>query len=733
MAPPRAPTSTSKGPKTLRNFGRWLYAQRQRAIGEAWAKYKSDRNSAGEPIGKFNQWRKNNPQCDKIMKEFSNAGNVAQLRQNFISDINNDPATTAQAINYFQENLINGSSTPGVDKFVPIDPYLSSIDGGDPQTTAGIRENQAEIENWLEKWTQEGLDTNIEKPGLRFDRDKAHWFGQQEPQPGPSGVTQPTRTLEAPDDDNRGVKRPSTGGSEVPEDTQIVAPSPAKGQGIEEAAAGPSNAKIPKMATPVADPNNAVIAGRAGIGGSSTSQAVGNRSSATSSEGYIRIPRSIPFDPPSLTFRNSHIFYSYGYANVDVIKNNGLIVTSTPLAYIPVDYIPLYLTNAEFSRLPIGTKVKRVGVTVTCLGTRTSFDTGTSISGVATSEYVGIGMSVTGLNNKVSMKNYMYESAATNPMLPTGAKNIDEAQIVQRLWSDAESMAHCVPRQLPYYACLHESQLTRGTSTGPQYGFPLGRYRLDKFVDRHLVSSGIGQQIAHYSYHPKRGYIRTPLPHMPAGISTMPSTNANTTTAGTMTAIYGDIMRTQPGVLRITPVVSKRSEQTGGTDKNAPSISDGDINNSRLRTTNPQDVDYYQATIERISCWKGDSGRQSIHAQPQLHVGLVAIPQLNPTTASTNYLNASAYWQIDTVMEVEINFNSITENSPSVQADNAVFTDNIGGLPFGINPYGLNAKDNIQSSFNMVRPSAYGDSDSSVVNNSVTQVLGNDVNEYEML
>lgn len=76
--------------------------------------------------------------------------------------------------------------------------------------------------------------------------------------------------------------------------------------------------------------------------------------------------------------------------------------------------------------------------------------------------------------------------------------------------------------------------------------------------------------------------------------------------------------------------------------------------------------DEYSSRIECTSVFK--LGKEVEHlniAQPQVHVGILPIPQLNPATQTKAFLNASAYFQVDTYMRVSWKYGSMFTNSDS--------------------------------------------------------------------
>lgn len=148
----------------------------------------------------------------------------------------------------------------------------------------------------------------------------------------------------------------------------------------------------------------------------------GANSGAPHSTGNINSPiwisraNSSRTDRTTVTFRKKRIMYSYGYAfqAMDVPNteraNGGYDTTliSTPLASLWVDYLPSYLSFAEFHALPNGAMATQARVNVKVIGSRTSFEVGTALTGIANSEHVPIEIISTNINNRTYGKNTTY-------------------------------------------------------------------------------------------------------------------------------------------------------------------------------------------------------------------------------------------------------------------------------------------------------------------------------------
>lgn len=646
-------------PSHSRNFGQYLYGLRQEKLGNAWKAYKkANRSIVNREFKNFQQWIKG-PEAREIYKYHSKE-------------------------NPHYQDLIDTwrgrgepSTTPYNDEVILDDPDIAN-------------EYPFEhIENF-EGETRETLEKNREELYDYFDRDFQSEF--DEPQAGPSGIER-TPQKRKPEDQ---LEAPS------PAKASAGEPSPAKGQGSQGTMAPPNVQLTGQIA--MADPT---IAGAAGIGGSASSGAVGNRANSISSAGYIKIPRSLPMKPAIFQFRNTYVFYCYAYATTNIDANSNLSQVTTPLAYIPVDYIPFYISAAEWGELPRNSKAVSLECNVRCLGTRTAFDTGQTVSGVGTTEYVGIGCTAIGLNRKLNMFNGSYSSAATNSMLPTAVKEIWEGDYIRRLWSDVECASHCIPRQLTGFAVMVEFQSNTQKVGNPAvdtpYGTNYGRYRLDKHVDRYLVSSSVGQPVASYRYKPKRGYLKDPLPTIPNGLSNIPRANAPVNGP----TFYPGVMRAYPGSLISRQQLQLTGDPSVGNDPFTARITDNQQNANSIPAQNPNGPFNYMSRIERLQCYDTSEGTQSHHTQPQLHVGMFAIPQLNPATANNTFLNSCIYYEITTKMDVEVSWNSITENQVSCEQTNAVFIDNYFGIPLGVSPYGFESNQDYPTSITQIRPN-YG-------------------------
>lgn len=147
--------------------------------------------------------------------------------------------------------------------------------------------------------------------------------------------------------------------------------------------------------------------------------------------------------------------YSYAYAQSKHFLDDNKMIQglATPLSFIPVDYLPFYLTEAEWKSLPPrNVWIDNVTCNVKILGVRSGFDIGATVTGDATSEYCPILHSCIGLNNKLHIKNMTYNAEASAPMKVSSITNYNVQSWHNKWYSDEQSAAVLVPRSNSVYA-----------------------------------------------------------------------------------------------------------------------------------------------------------------------------------------------------------------------------------------------------------------------------------------
>lgn len=358
--------------------------------------------------------------------------------------------------------------------------------------------------------------------------------------------------------------------------------------------------------------------------------AVGSSSEGTHSQ--IRIPRSTMPKTSTFHYKKSRIWNSYGYAmkslelkpDQTANKQPGIC---TPFMNVLVDFIPSYLTESEWMNLPRESRVTEVRCTVKVLGTRTTFGVGETLSGNANTEHVPIGYVATNLNVSTYGTNVGYASAADKPMIPVTLEAVSCTDLIKKMYLDVPCQAMGVPRKNPMYWWYRDDG---SAITGA------GVLCLDTVTDRFLVNSMIGQTVADYVYKPKNGFISPNKVHI------------------TPIAYHGQDIYTNNAAF-----VSKRKCTKSGKTHDKPS-SLGDKTDMFGQGLSDQFPANYSSTIDKSIIFdpRHPLLNASMVPQPQLHVGVGAIPQINPATEFENFQTTMVYWLCEYEMDVSCDIGS---------------------------------------------------------------------------
>lgn len=375
-----------------------------------------------------------------------------------------------------------------------------------------------------------------------------------------------------------------------------------------------------------------------------------------------------------LTFRKKRIFYTYGYSFrvVDVAQtaadypHSGI---ATPLANLWVDYLPSYLNNAEFLALPTGSIAKEARVNVKLLGSRTSFEVGSSLSGFANSEHVPIGIIATNINNTTYGKNVSYTTSdATRPMVPTGIEEINNEHILKKYYNDLPSMAMGVPRSAYGYWWYRQNKDIPIVDGGNQQPFKYGQLNLQEYSERFLINSAIGQTIKSYKYSIKHGLLTFPKHHV---------TN-NAYNNSDLDIMNGAGLTSKINVQRTRN--NYYASVLGQATEKCTSINTDNMNGVNI-LTDYFDTAQYTRTLERPVVYnpRNPYDNSCRFAQPQLHVGMLATPQLSPATELENFQLSTVYYEVEYELDVGISLNSYyTDLKLTLSPDSVIFYNNYG-------------------------------------------------------
>lgn len=294
--------------------------------------------------------------------------------------------------------------------------------------------------------------------------------------------------------------------------------------------------------------------------------------------------------------------------------------------------------------LPTTSQVVKVNCQVTPLRTRTAFDVGSTISGTATSEYVPIGLVAEGLYKEFYGKNVKVIGSTTDPMKVTTLESINLREIYEKYYKHIPSNALCVPAPVSEYF-VHEWNREKNPDEGKYPDYIVhnkGSVRIDEKVHKFLINQAIGQPIANYEYIPKSGYIKKGKEHF------VPQTrNAY--------KVHSNIARLASTVLQLFKVGNKSVPGDIGLGK-TPTIP--------IVINNINDI--YARKIESYGTYHPLRGGFGYDAQPQLHVGILATPQLKPTDSSVSYLNSACYWKVECSIDIKCNISSVFAKGSSV-------------------------------------------------------------------
>nr|QTE03802.1 MAG: putative VP1 [Phoenicurus auroreus ambidensovirus] len=356
----------------------------------------------------------------------------------------------------------------------------------------------------------------------------------------------------------------------------------------------------------------------------------------------VSIPRPLKAPPCHLTFKRRHVFFTYGYATIGVVKGSDHYLT-TPLCCLPVDLLPFYMSSTEFHMIPNFTdaRVTSVRAVVKLLGCRTAFDHGASLSGIATNEYIPLLMTAKDLNKNSQGVCGFYDTVATEPMFPTDISLPSVEKYTNRLWNDDACSVTAVPRHLNSYWCLVRPA---GSDSSR---FPYGNFDLSSQIDLHLINTMIGSVVHDYTYKPKSGYIK----------------NARRQVINPSLMNRNFIVEKGQHVIQLL--------ETSGEWGEYHVSKAGAIEELTFDTNG---VFKWEQTLECYQTWNVHSGTNIQLVQPLIYIGIQATPQLSPALSSKSFQNSSVYFSVET--ECHVTFNPGSEyitGSPVGHYTTAVF------------------------------------------------------------
>nr|QTE03993.1 MAG: capsid protein [Motacilla cinerea parvoviridae sp.] len=394
-----------------------------------------------------------------------------------------------------------------------------------------------------------------------------------------------------------------------------------------------SNMDVESMEA-VANPSTGASMPAGGIKATGKSgSAAGGKSGRGGGSGIVGIPRTPKTEYYTKSYRKSWVFFSYGYTH-KVLQGDTNNWFTTPLALVPVDLLSFYMDQCEFDLLHGRVVAVESRANVRPLGCRMNFQVNSTTSGWATSEFVAIGQSSIGLNLAMPIINRQYTPNGTKPMEVDSSTYLDMAKLDEKLYggqqNTGQGMAQMVPRHLNMYATLITPTNDNASAAAGKYSNPYGPPKLDQYVDRFLVNTSVGVPIVEYNYKFKNGIIFDQYSSFTYNTIAQRKPQFITSSEGTQ-------------VITTPNLVDNRTAQ--GEVKENTSI------NIANAWKNVFEAQQYQ-TIENYLTYKWTEGQIHDNMQPQIHVGLTAVPAINPANDSVDFQNTSIYWAVETELVV---------------------------------------------------------------------------------
>ncbi|KAF5282355.1 hypothetical protein FQA39_LY17599 [Lamprigera yunnana] len=341
----------------------------------------------------------------------------------------------------------------------------------------------------------------------------------------------------------------------------------------------------------------------------------GNRAGIDSSRsaGIIKLYKQPFINRNVVTFTKCYMFYSYGYcinrfdssdkANHLTFSNTNYF--STPLSYLPVDQICAYISKTEMDAIR-GCVAYAIycSAHVKILGVRSAFNTAIACTGI-------------GINNVIPSNIVSYTTDASAPMTPTGSKAFNADDLITRLYEDDAAAVLDVSRNNPYFLCISLNKDATGITPPNVTSYVLhnnGMPLLNKYIDRFHVTSHVdlcnGNRVDTLD-------------------NDVPNVNSR------------NVQQTKDGLVQLAKTVNPFNTiwSTG--------ITHG-----------------YNQQIEQYYLLKAGGNSNIVPEQPKAYIGLFAIPKLNPALQSTDFQNSCIYYDVQFVINVAMEYNSIYASGP---------------------------------------------------------------------
>lgn len=415
--------------------------------------------------------------------------------------------------------------------------------------------------------------------------------------------------------------------------------------------------------------------------------AAGSRSMATQQQqGLWDIPRSIKSKPVYMTFKKSRLFYTYGYAFQQLTKVNRIgnvdkgdtVIYTTPLTILPNNTIGFYLDKHEINLISLmSSRCVEARVTVVPQGLRATFDTGTTLSGQATSEHVAFGCHAIGLNHKMYTRGCKYTASAEKPMIPTDITDVVLSDIMDKYYGrkfnkDERNipMILGVPRHTDAYCAL----LTNSSRALGNYAtHDEGCYKLDEYLHRWNFLPKCGEKVIDWEYKCKNGFLNIKAHDVP-GYDGQNLAFLDRSMHANMSRV-GIASQSKDGQVTVAP--------------------ENEVMMSSTRTL----LNSYSLIDDPMLFGVDSTVTPSGKTVPLIYFGLLPIPAINPSKEQTDFLNAAGNWSVTCELTIELDYGSTFAQGKASHAasDNVLLRPNDYSCATGINDFDVFAMQSVQS------------------------------------
>lgn len=182
---------------------------------------------------------------------------------------------------------------------------------------------------------------------------------------------------------------------------------------------------------------------------------------AGQNQSYIRGPyQSISTGRFSLSKRFRFRAYGYAWGNsaVSALDGDGTARTfanglNTSLAFIPTDYLPMYMNQAEWTTFGTSRRinVEYCSLSIIPAGYNVSFDTASTLSGAASATHFVEAKYAKGINTTFPCRAVKYTSSAATPMNIASIAQIAKDDIVKVLYTEPFSQSNVQGNSWPWY------------------------------------------------------------------------------------------------------------------------------------------------------------------------------------------------------------------------------------------------------------------------------------------